>query len=206
MRFLSDLCQLSMTYVHDSIHSLYSTFLFSSRLLSQLSFESQLKDFIHQVEMKIPPIFVRSLELAQSINHGNVLLSVYGSNYRLSFRKNRAPLRTVLHTKPTEYFHSENCSCQLQMKCLTPAAFIWPQYLRLKGLFIGCLASESLLSSTLECFYDMNCINVIDQQILGDVNIPPLNTNIQSKYSMNVTINDLVEQNIHGIMVNKCLL
>lgn len=195
MQFLTDLCQLSMDFVHENIRAFYSSSLFSTRLLSQSSLESQLHHFIHHIETRIPQVFIRSFDLAHNINHGNYLLSVYGSNYRLAIRENIGEYQTVLYTEPTVYLPSDNCSCQLQMKCLTPAAFMWPDYIPLKGLFIGCLPSEAFLSSTLECFYDVDCVQLINREILLKIRsslLSPLNIDDRSKYPLNASVNDLV--------------
>ncbi|CAF4179478.1 unnamed protein product [Adineta steineri] len=58
---------------------------------------------------------------------------------------------------------------------------------------MGCTPSESFLQSTLECFYNYSCINIIQTQTNSsyEMNSPPLITG-GSRFPINTTINDLV--------------
>ena len=153
--------------MNNTIRSFHGTLLVSSRLLSRSAFERQLPTLLHQLETSIPTAFARSFDLAQAINRGNALMSVYESNYRYVTRANRTNPRTVLYAEPVRYhFDSRNCSCDGQSKCFTPAAFVWPSSLPIKGLFIGCLPSESLLASTVECFFDQSCVDLLHTEML----------------------------------------
>ena len=100
----------------------------------------------------------------------------------------------MLYNEPTGYPQSENCSCELQQQCLTPAAFVWPNDLRVKGLFIGCLPSEAFLASTLECFYDVDCVQLINREVLVKIRstlLSPLVDDGRSKFAMNASVSDL---------------
>lgn len=80
------------------------------------------------------------------------------------------------------------------MQCLTPAAFVWPNEVRVKGLFIGCLPSEAFLASTLECFYDVDCVQLINREVLAKVRsvlLSPLANDGRSKYALNASVGDL---------------
>jgi hypothetical protein len=169
LQFLSGLCHQSIKHVNDAVRSFNSTSLVSTRLLSQSSFNTQLSNLLYQIEVNAPADFARTLQLTQAINHGNKLMTVYGSNYKLVARQNRTNNFTVLYTLPVSYHGPTNCSCGLQSECLTQAAFTWPHYIAVKGFFIGCLPSESLLSSTLECFFDVDCIDLIQHLMPGNV-------------------------------------
>ncbi|CAF0911325.1 unnamed protein product [Rotaria sp. Silwood1] len=198
LQFLSGLCYQAIKHVNDTLRSFTSNFLSTSRLLSQSLFDKQLSNLTYQTEAHIPALFVRALESVQAINHGNVLMTVYGSNYKFVARNTRKGSSTLLYTLPTIYNGSENCSCELQSKCLSQAAFTWPHYVKVKGLLVGCLPSESFLASTLECFFDIDCINIIRNHMSGNIyrtRANPLNTSsiIHSRYQINTTVNDLVK-------------
>ncbi|CAF4779101.1 unnamed protein product [Rotaria sp. Silwood1] len=199
LQFLSGLCYQAIKHVNDTLRSFTSNFLSTSRLLSQSLFDKQLSNLTYQTEAHIPTLFVRALESVHAINHGNVLMTVYGSNYKFVARNTRKGSSTLLYTLPTIYNGSENCSCELQSKCLSQAAFTWPHYVKVKGLLVGCLPSESFLASTLECFFDIDCINIIRNHMSGNIyrtRANPLNTSsiIHSRYQINTTVNDLVKK------------
>ncbi|CAF2956088.1 unnamed protein product [Rotaria sp. Silwood2] len=199
LQFLSGLCYQAIKHVDDTLRSFTSTYFITSRLLSQTSFNKQLSYLLYQTEAHMPTLFARVLESVQAINHGNVLMTVYGSNYEFIARNTRRGSSTVLYTLPIIYYGSENCSCGLQSKCLSQAAFTWPDYATVKGLLIGCLPSESFLASTLECFFDIDCINIIRSHMSGYIHrtlAVPLNTSsiTHSRYQINTTVNDLVNK------------
>ena len=169
LQFLSGLCQHGIKHVNDTIRSFTSTFFVTSRLLSRTSFDIRISDLLKQTRATIPTAFTREIRLAQAINDENKLLSIYQSNYRFIVHPDRTQLPTVLYTQPIIYDGPNNCSCGLQSNCVTQAAFTWPAYAEVKGLLIGCLPSQSLLASTLECFFDIDCIDLIRTHMGGDV-------------------------------------
>ena len=95
-------------------------------------------------------------------------MSIYGSNYEFVARKSQLGLPRVLFAQPVVYNDSTNCSCTSQLPCLRPATFRIPNYVVIKGLLVGCLPSESFLASTLECFFDFDCINLIQKHHLSN--------------------------------------
>jgi hypothetical protein len=171
LQFLSGLCQHAIKHVNDTIRLFTSTSFVTSRLLSQSSFDIQISNLLNQTEANIPTAFTREIQLVQTINDDNKLLSIYQSNYQLVVHRDRTHSLTVLYTQPITYNKSANCSCGLESNCITQAAFTWPVYMEVKGLLIGCLPSQSLLASTLECFFDINCINLIRKHMGGDVRV-----------------------------------
>ncbi|CAF3814784.1 unnamed protein product [Rotaria magnacalcarata] len=224
LQFLSGLCYQTMKHVNDSVRSFTSTSLITSRLLSQSSFDKQLSNLLYQTELHAPTLFANALELVQSINHGNVLMTVYASNYEFVARKSQKGLSTILYTLPITYKETRNCSCGLQSKCLTQAVFTWPRHVKVKGFLIGCLPSESFLASTLECFFDVDCINLLRNHMSGNVSylniisilnqssnnlttkrfifqihrthVLPLNgrSMVHSRFQINTTVNELVKK------------
>lgn len=145
-----------MNHVNNSILSLLSSYFITARLLPENVFNSQLNSLIHETKMTVPTTLVRQLTLIRTMLHGNRIVSVYGTNFKY-----------ILSMNPTESFLSEpiiynnSCSCDLQMNCTSQTMF--------KGLYIGCLPSESLFVSTLECFYDYQCLILMKSQLPNTV-------------------------------------
>ncbi|CAF4173322.1 unnamed protein product, partial [Adineta steineri] len=92
--------------------------------------------------------------------------------------------------------YDNNCSCQLNSSCIIDASFIKTnstQPITVKGLKMGCTPSESLLASTLECYYDQSCINLIETMAGYNTNITPIPLNItNSRFLMNTTVMNLI--------------
>jgi hypothetical protein len=63
------------------------------------------------------------------------------------------------------------------------------------GFYTGCYVVESLLQSTLECFYDQQCIDKLRVciSVSSSVNVTVLDASLSSEYSMNSTIKELVD-------------
>jgi hypothetical protein len=98
--------------------------------------------------------------------------------------------------------YDDNCSCALHANCTTQATFFQTQsseILPIKGLKIGCTPSESFLNSTLECFYDTSCVNLIQEQTgnanrSNDVDAPILLPMNGSRFPINTTMFNLVQE------------
>jgi hypothetical protein len=149
---LSDLCQISINHVNNSILSLLSSYFINSRLLPEDVFNSRLNSLINETYITVPKTLVHQLTLIRAVSHGNRLASLYGTDFKYFLSTN--PTDSVL-SEPMIY--NDSCSCDLQMNCSSPTMF--------KGLHMGCLPSESLFVSTLECFYDNECLTLMKSQL-----------------------------------------
>ncbi|CAF1486126.1 unnamed protein product, partial [Adineta steineri] len=193
LQFLNGLCQLSMQTVDQSIQQSLSSLMITKQLLSEENFNLQINSMINEAKSNAPSTLIRLLSLLQATNHGNAIVSSYGTNYQYI-----APIystfSTILYTQAMMY--DGNCSCQLNSTCIINASFIEMesvQSLTIKGLKMGCTPSESLLASTLECFYDQSCINLIQIMVGYSENITPIPLNItNSRFLMNMTVMNLI--------------
>jgi hypothetical protein len=89
----------------------------------------------------------------------------------------------------------------LDATCTTQANFINNnsfEIIPIKGFKMGCTPTESFLKSTLECFYDISCINLIQQQMNSNnttkatLTLTPL-ASTTSRFSINATVKELFE-------------
>jgi hypothetical protein len=152
LKLLLDLCQISINHVKESILSLLSSYFVSARLLPEDVFNSRLNSLINETFTIVSTTLVRQLTLIRTMLHGNRLASAYGTNFKYILSTN--PPKSVL-AEPMIY--NDSCSCDIQMNCSSPTMF--------KGLHMGCLPSESLFVSTLECFYDNECLTLMKSQL-----------------------------------------
>ncbi|UJR12700.1 hypothetical protein I4U23_016874 [Adineta vaga] len=93
--------------------------------------------------------------------------------------------------------YNNTCSCGLHSSCTSDAKFIKSDSLEeifIKGLKMGCIPSESFRASTLECFYDPSCIDLIQEYtIIGNwSNVTDSLSINNSRFSMNTTIDELI--------------
>ena len=122
------------------------------------------------------------------------ILSIVRKKYYLLLLKiiDTPKMMSLAVTEPLIY--DNNCSCALNAKCTTQANFLdikSSNIIPVKGLKMGCTPSESFLASTLECFYDQACINLIE----GKYNYTfSINTTNSTRFLPNTTVIDLINE------------
>ncbi|CAF1135271.1 unnamed protein product [Didymodactylos carnosus] len=66
------------------------------------------------------------------------------------------------------------------------------------GFYMGCHTTESLLSSTLECFFDQSCLDAINTHVYNISEYPfdatVLNSSSKSQFTVNSTLRQIVQQ------------
>ncbi|CAF4068867.1 unnamed protein product [Adineta steineri] len=194
LQFLNGLCQLSMQTVNQSIQQSLSSLMITKQLLSEENFNLHINSMINEAKSNAPSTFIRLLSLLRATNHGNTIVSAYGTNYQY-LAAGDSTFQSILYTQTMIY--DDNCSCQLNSTCIINASFIEihsTQSITIKGFKMGCTPSESLLASTLECFYDQSCINLIQTMAGYNKNITPIPLNItNSRFLMNMTVMNLID-------------
>ncbi|CAF1226590.1 unnamed protein product [Adineta steineri] len=77
------------------------------------------------------------------------------------------------------------------LRCVVPQVV---KVFNVTGFHVGCYTTEALLRSTLECFYNQTCIDVLQYYLLPRVlmNITALNSSLPSQYSQDSTIEYLL--------------
>ncbi|CAF1468291.1 unnamed protein product [Adineta ricciae] len=206
LQFLIGLCDLSMKSVTDSISQFLSSLFITTELQSPTIFQAQIHSLINKSISNAPVTFARLLALLRTTNHGNAFITTYGTNFQYYLREwikispnSNTKDGTMALTRAVIY--DNNCSCALNKSCTTSAVFTNRQsssMVPIKGFKMGCTPTESFLRSTLECFYDLSCINLIQNfsnysSVNDNTNITLYLTN-SSHFSMNTTFFDLINQ------------
>ncbi|CAF3974160.1 unnamed protein product [Adineta steineri] len=198
LQFLEGLCQLSHKTVNIFTRQFLSSLFVTNELLSEMNFEQRLNLTIDQSKLNVPTTLTHLLYLIRMINNGNAFISTYGTNFEYIH-----PWEDIYNTyTPTQaMIYDNNCSCGLYSNCTTQANFILTnptKIIPIKGLKIGCTPSESFRASTLECFYNESCINLIKQYTIKANRInntsvfEPLSTQNIS-FSINTPIAKLID-------------
>lgn len=191
LQYLNGLCTLCTKSVNDSIQQFLSSLFITGQLLPETDFNERVSASIEQSKSDAPTVITSLLFLIRNIHHGNTIISTYGTNFKYS-----APWYTLPYSYLTTQamIYDNECSCGLYPDCTTQANFIRTnssEKIPIKGFKIGCTPSESFLSSTLECFYDVSCLNLIQEYMnFTDSSISLLTKTNQSK--INITIGELI--------------
>ncbi|CAF1086280.1 unnamed protein product [Adineta ricciae] len=191
LQYLQGLCRLSMESVNNTIHQLLTSLLVTVDLLSENSFQEHVTMLTEHSKSSAPVALSRFLLFSQTIFHGNTFMSSYGTNFEYVYTK-FDDIVVYVATRAVKY--DDGCSCGTSLTCTTQAAFIEWDFSRatpVDGMKMGCTPSQSFLSSTLQCFYNQSCLNLIQHYTNSNTSLDPLLTE-ESRFSRNITIAELV--------------
>ncbi|CAF1043789.1 unnamed protein product [Adineta ricciae] len=211
-QILSSLCSLSKQYLDEHIQDLLS-----DSFLTPIALSSQLLDHQSQsqssfIRASSTNAFLQLLQLIRSATSIDVLQNA-AQTARLS-RSRVIYDGLITTTLYSTHFSDRNgtiCGCDLESTCSSSFSgffnlsayetvpvgdYTFSQSLitKVPGFVVGCYALESLLKSSLECLYDLQCLNIILNFFphININNITYLNRN-KTKYLIDTLVNVLVE-------------
>jgi hypothetical protein len=168
---LASLCELSIANINDALAAFLSSSFTSANLFRESVFTSLIQQLIDQALQSTSVTSIRMLTLQRIMMRGNAIITTYGTNwnynvtlpYLLSERHRFFPVDSLSADYP------DGCSCGFTASSCTAQATFLNQSngraIEVKGFKRGCLPSESLFASTLECLYDVACIGTIAEQM-----------------------------------------
>ncbi|UJR17510.1 hypothetical protein I4U23_004405 [Adineta vaga] len=196
LQFLQGLCELSQQSVNTYIKQFLDSFLITPQLLSETDFHMLLDSSIEQGKLNALNTISQLLFLIRHINHGNGITSAYGTNFQyVDFYD----VSYMIFLMTRGIIYDNECDCGQYHNCTTQAKFIQTnssQNISIKGLKMGCTPSESFLASTLECFYDLSCIQLIQEYTssTNGLNYLPIPSTHMKRFSINTTVDELVQK------------
>jgi hypothetical protein len=160
-QILATLCDQAQQKVNDSLQLFLQKQVVSSQIIPQDLFASQINESIEEWKSNTLNSFLHPLQLIRLTNQGNQLINAL---HNFQFTSNQ--ISEQLISIPVNY---SNCSCAESGSCHTSMGifnFDWPSFsfvelFLIPNFFTGCFPVESLLESTLECFYDQECLNTV---------------------------------------------
>jgi hypothetical protein len=215
---LASFCEVAQVTVIDASRNFNETSIVSSLVLSpQGEFTARVQLAIDQFILSTPKSFQRALELIRYHTQGNQLLTTTSTNggpLILRRQYNNGTVVYLVYSAANNLFKTSNgssCSCALTDQCQSNLGFylydntisVYPLgYLfALPSMFIGCLATEAVLQSSLECYFNQTCVNAIQDQIRSPrslTNVSALNFN-GTRFSSITPIETLIDM----LMIDK---
>ncbi|CAF0930761.1 unnamed protein product, partial [Adineta steineri] len=189
-------CTLVNQTISNRLIQFYSSQYVSASVTPENVFKLQTEAFISQFVSSTTNDFLLSLSMLRNTTQSNGLLSGELSNYVL-YRASG-----IVYRYPRSY---GSCTCSSSATCITQFVFYDLSNNTLlfdvPGLYTGCYIIESLLQSSLQCFYNQTCINKLQSyfQVSSLMNVTALDISLPSQFLENSTITDLLEQ----LMVEK---
>jgi hypothetical protein len=153
---LKSLCTESKQTITNSLEQLLNQTFISSQVISEEIFKSQATTFIEEWKAFTINSFLRTLRLVRATQHGNHLVAV-GSNsdFDVNVMSN-----TFILNSSIDY---DQCNCMLSPSCHSTMRAA-KGLASVPGFFMGCFRVEALLKSTLECFYNQMCMDIVKFQ------------------------------------------
>ncbi|CAF2956062.1 unnamed protein product [Rotaria sp. Silwood2] len=189
-QWLSLSCTLANTTLTDAINEFLLDAFISVRVESRKTIEMQVNNSLTQFCLSTPRTFVRMLDFIRNVSQGNWIVSSIRSNwyFMVSTPADSEMTWNSLWAKP-RFYNNGSCSCGTSSMCSSPAAI---DGRLVPGFRVGCFPLEALLQSTLECLYDITCINMLQSMYTSSNLIyHPLNSTISAS---NTTVQSLVSE------------
>ena len=147
-------------------------------------FQTQVQSFFDQFESTTTKNFLLSLNLIRNTTQANHLVSGLATNVRFGLSDG------VTVSSDARWYG--NCDCSLSSTCIAQSQFYLTDRnlnMTVPGFYTGCFVVESLLQSTLQCFYNQTCLNAL---LSPSLNTTALNLTLLRQYSETSTINELL--------------
>ncbi len=209
-QILKSMCDLTNDTVVNALIQFKKTQFVSAQLLESDLFLKQMNLTIQQFQKSLSNNLLYLLQLTRNVTYMNQFLSGSFSNFRVFFSAdnlltqpiNTFAVRDRLIEQPNGKL--EVCSCANNISCGQQAAIYRPNFVDnsrnpyyIPNFYVRCFPIESLIQSTLECFYNNHpCLHII-----GNSTNQPLFTNITrldasrpSNFPINTSVGDLLEQ------------
>ncbi|CAF4180388.1 unnamed protein product, partial [Adineta steineri] len=199
---LNEVCQLSNEMIVSSLETFTQTQLVTNDLLSVDLFTSQMSSIVKQFQSDLPQTFFRFFQLVRNITYANQIFAFINN---VQYELIDSPLTKVSFSingfQGINGNSSYTCSCANDINCNAKMRLYglsddsWSQF-TVPGLYIACTMYESLLQSTVECFYDdQDCVKFIidfyDTAWVQLQDFPLLNSSIPSRFPRNSSINSI---------------
>ncbi|CAF1020292.1 unnamed protein product [Adineta steineri] len=189
---MNALCTLVNQTILNRLTEFYSNQYVSASVISSNIFQLQTNAFISQFISSTTDNFLLSLSMIRNTTQSNILLSGGLNNYGFSAENNN-----YLNLHPRWY---GNCTCSTSATCISQSVIYSLSNGKLlfyvPGLYTGCYVIESLLQSSLQCFYNQTCINQLQSyfQVSSLMNVTALNASLSVQFLANSTVADVLEQ------------
>ncbi|CAF4313438.1 unnamed protein product [Adineta steineri] len=206
-QLLKSMCDLTNTTVYNALSQFGKTEFVSAQLLKRDLFLIQMDQTIEQFQSSLPNNFLHLWELTRNVTYMNQFITGTYSNILLY-----SPLNNI-HTSPLTMTIAYPmgaeldgvptiCSCANSMSCGRPAKILPNisepcKFYSIPNFYNRCFPVESLMQSSLECFYNNHpCLDVLTN-ITNEAlftNMTRLDAAKSSRFSPHTTIGDLLEQ------------
>ncbi|CAF4168289.1 unnamed protein product [Adineta steineri] len=182
-QLLTSLCEISQETINTSLVQLLTSDYNDRQLLSEQRLDQLIQTQINQFQLVTPNSLLNNFNLIRETLGANMIISVWSVNWLIA-TESIINSGWTAHTKPIVY---GKCNCGSSWTCTQSS----------QGMMVGCYPLESLLQTTLQCFYNHSCIDSTNK--FTQLNISSLKT---SQYQMSTTIQSI----LNNLMVEEYII
>ena len=210
---LAAFCRLSQRISADSKARFYSTSLLSPQVLTQAVFELTVEKSIEEFQQTMTASFISQRELTNRLIFGNQLLSSLDTTlgttiYNVVNRENPFSFSPFFYNDvgQTPCYCPSDSNCRSSsiicdnFRCNSYEPHPWATddvEMMIPGFYSGCLPINSLVQSSLECFYNQTCVDQLASFVVGGEQFSAIDLHPQSLFHQNST----VESILNGVMI-----
>ncbi|CAF1503361.1 unnamed protein product [Adineta ricciae] len=204
---LASLCRLSKSSFQQSISSFNQKTLISPKVLTEIALRPLIQSSIDQLKLSISSALVLQLQTIRELTASNRLMSGLMTDTRLEY--------VVGNNRPTYIAPAMvygNCPCSAIKDCtqsrpigiyniFSPyARRVWGFFseqeqliMKVPGIETGCYPLNSILESSLECFYDQTCVNNVSSYFPTKETFTAMTISQTSRFSDKSSVQSIVD-------------
>lgn len=194
-RLLSFLCSLAKNITEQQRNVFLAQKLVTLETLTWQSFQTRVDSLVNNFINETPARFQQLHVYINDILHANQLHNLFFTNWDL--KESSAKDGYYMLTNTILYNETgQSCSCDVSPICSRSILVNGKKKDNFTGLVCGCLPIYGLRQSTLECFYDVKCLNRLFS-FISTASIPvPLNLSISTRFTpiASIPIGTLIDE------------
>ena len=209
-QLVNTLCISAAIQVNDELNQLGNLSMISPSLISRQLVESRTEAALSSARQRASDALMSSLSIVHGVTQSNELITALSINYFavnsafviddviVTADDNSEP--TNIGMLPAVYVRREtnkSCSCKNNTSCPMPGhLFLYDTNDRygfydlntmvpnetLPGIVIDCVPLQTALSSSLECFYNQTCLNILLSAYPTPIRVLPLNKSLSKRF------------------------
>ncbi|UJR12553.1 hypothetical protein I4U23_016729 [Adineta vaga] len=209
-RLIDKLCSLCRTTIEKSLESFYFDEFINNHLIDRISFEAQSILRVNTFVDTTTADFFTTINIVRQMTYGNHMLVASMLNALVRVNGD-VSLKTDINDV---FILGDDCRCCSSSSCvgqqyLKIDVFDYQRIWNIPGLLTGCSELESVLRSTLECWFEKDCLNQVIYLILNtnmtEANILPLaipNANFTMRFSRDTPFETLLNDMLVSVWEN----
>ncbi|CAF2577606.1 unnamed protein product [Rotaria sp. Silwood2] len=209
---IGTLCDHSEDFFYNAFFEFGVSFIISSTVVSKDQIHINIQEAIEEIQRTASNTFLLPLTTIQQITQINSFMTGTSINYGIS--KSNQPFEyiesiQVITNKYLRKGSTNNCSCLIKESCPMPGgiylydmwetdAFFDLNILipneTLPGLVVDCLPLQTTFASSLECFYNQTCLNILLSTYSTMIDVEILNQSLSSRFPLTTSIESIVRK------------